>query len=192
MNSEFLLFNLSGLFFIIFIFLCERTGKRDVPTWGILAVLTDFTVHLSQLCAHVHCAHNFVLKKRMCVYILKKKVKYIVSGQYLSKVLEHICLTLWVQFTEMKWPSPVGILHCQHLLMLENWGTQHLAKSGPNYAAWGWGKTQGKACCNFSLVLRWSIFKADQHTFTQLMFLSYSGWSISHRCQSELNWTLAS
>lgn len=66
----------------------------------------NFTVSLSQLCAHVYCAHNFVLKREcvyryIYIYILKKKCKiYIVSGQYLSKVLEHICLTIWVQFTE--------------------------------------------------------------------------------------------
>lgn len=69
MNSEFLLFNLSGLF-IIFGFPSEQTGEWDVPTRGILAVLTDFTVCSSQLCAHVHCAHNFVLKKKnVCIYI---------------------------------------------------------------------------------------------------------------------------
>lgn len=69
MDSEFLLLDLSGLF-LFFIFPCEQTGKWDILTWGIFAVLTHFTVSLSQFCAHVYCAHKFVLKKkRMCVYI---------------------------------------------------------------------------------------------------------------------------
>lgn len=77
MDSEFLLFNLSGLFFFPFIFPCEQTGKWDIPTWGTFAVLTHFTVSLSQFCAHVYCAHNFVLKKKkkkecVYIYILKK------------------------------------------------------------------------------------------------------------------------
>lgn len=82
MDSEFLLFNLSGLFFFPFIFPCEQTGKWDIPTWGTFAVLTHFTVSLSQFCAHVYCAHNFVLKKKkkkecVCIYIyIKKSVKY--------------------------------------------------------------------------------------------------------------------
>lgn len=153
-------------------------------------MLTHFTVSLSQFCAHVYCAHNFVLKKKKkeCVYIykyIKKKCKiYIVWGQYLSKVLEHICLTFWVQFTEMKWPSPVDILHLQHLLMLEIWGTQHLAKSGPNYAARGWGET----------VLSWDeVFLRQISIFTPAnVFVIFCDWSISHRCQFELNWALAS
>lgn len=90
---------------------------------------------------------------------------YIVWGQYLSKVLEHICLTFWIQFTEMKWPSLVSILHLQHLLMLENWGTQHLAKSGPNYAAWGWGKQSFPEM---------KYFSGRSAYLPQLMFFSYS------------------
>lgn len=72
-----------------------------------------------------------------------------VWGQYLSKVLEHICLTFWVQFTEIKWPSPVDILHLQHLLMLRDLRHSAPCKVWPKLCCTGVGRNTRKSLLQF-------------------------------------------
>lgn len=81
-----------------------------------------------------------------CIYIKKMCKIYIVWGQYLSK---HICLILWVQFTEMKWPAPVVILPLQHLSMLRE--LRHLApcEVWPTLCCMGVGGSTGERLLRF-------------------------------------------
>ena len=69
MDSELLLFNLSGL-------PPRLVSKLENEVFLLEESLqwSHITVSLSQFCAHVYCAHNFVLKKKrknVCIYIKK-------------------------------------------------------------------------------------------------------------------------